>query len=99
MSKMDWSRPQHRIAGRETESIDGDLPIAVGSKRRPSLSKAKQRNGAQAAIKAAAGRLMIKRHVRCACGHHAIVALPVDRTARLKCSRCKAVINIPAAVG
>lgn len=99
MTKRDWSRPQHRIAGRETESIDGDLSGAAGSKRRPSISKAKQRDRAQAAIKAAAGHLTIKRDVRCACGHHAIVALPLDRTARLKCSCCKAVINVPAAVG
>jgi len=99
MTKRDWSRPQHRLAGRETESIGGDLSGAAGSKRRPSISKAKQRDGAQAAIKAAAGRLTIRRDVHCACGHRALVALPADRPARLKCSRCKAVINVPAAVG
>ncbi len=99
MTKRDWSRPQHRIAGRETESIDGDLSVAAGSKRRPPISKSKQRDRAQAAIKAVAGRLTIKRDVHCACGHHAIVALPAGRPSRLKCSRCKAVINVPAAVG
>lgn len=49
--------PQRRLAGREIESIDGDLPIAAGSKRRPPASKAKQRDRAQAAIKAATASL------------------------------------------
>jgi hypothetical protein len=62
----------------------------------PSISKAKQRDRAQAAIKAVAGRLTIKRDVRCACGHHAIMALPAGRPAQLKYPRCKAIINVAA---
>jgi len=96
-NQRNWSRPRFRVQGRATENVDGKVWGGTPAPRGPAVDRAAQRDQAEAAIKAA-GHVKVKRDVKCRCGHHAVVALPVDRSSRLRCSRCRATINVPPAV-